>query len=82
MISGVQMKCLRIFTINSALCSRRFQVDPSFNLQEFSRVLVQYYEELGGGVFRLIVTFLRCVKLSSMPSSENSRPMPLCFTPP
>ena len=34
------------------------------------------------GVFRLMVTFLRCVKLSSMPSSENSRPMPLCLTPP
>ena len=28
---------------------------------------------------RFTVTFLRCVKLSSMPSSENSRPMPLCL---
>ena len=28
---------------------------------------------------RLTVTLLRCVKLSSMPSSENSRPMPLCL---
>src|SRR5215469_14623906 len=32
-----------------------------------------------GGVFKLTVTFLRWVKLSSMPSSENSRPMPLCL---
>ena len=31
------------------------------------------------GVFRFTVTFFRCVKLSSMPSSENSRPMPLCL---
>ena len=28
---------------------------------------------------RFTVTFLRWVKLSSMPSSENSRPMPLCL---
>src|SRR6516225_3046031 len=29
------------------------------------------------GVLRFAATFLRCVKLSSIPSSENSRPMPL-----
>ena len=31
------------------------------------------------GHCRLTVTDLRCVKLSSMPSSEYSRPMPLCL---
>jgi len=31
---------------------------------------------------RLTVTLLRCVKLSSMPSRENSRPIPLCLNPP
>ncbi len=36
----------------------------------------------GRGVFRLTVTFFRCVKLSSMPSRENSRPIPLCLYPP
>jgi hypothetical protein len=34
------------------------------------------------GVLMFTVTFFFCVKLSSMPSSENSRPMPLCLTPP
>jgi hypothetical protein len=34
------------------------------------------------GTFRLTVTFFRWVKLSSIPSSENSRPMPLCLYPP
>ena len=29
--------------------------------------------------FRFTVTLLRWVKLSSMPSSENSRPRPLCL---
>ena len=28
------------------------------------------------------VTHLRCVKLSSIPSSEYSRPIPLCLKPP
>jgi len=31
---------------------------------------------------RLTVTLLRCVKLSSMPSREYSRPIPLCLKPP
>ena len=34
------------------------------------------------GTFRLTVTFFRWVKLSSIPSNENSRPMPLCLYPP
>lgn len=36
----------------------------------------------GAGKPRFTVTLFFWVKLSSMPSSENSRPMPLCFTPP
>lgn len=39
-------------------------------------------QDPAGGMPRLTVTLLRLVKLSSMPSSEHSRPMPLCFTPP
>jgi hypothetical protein len=31
---------------------------------------------------KFTVTFFRWVKLSSMPSRENSRPMPDCLTPP
>jgi hypothetical protein len=34
------------------------------------------------GVIKFTVTFFLTVKLSSMPSNENSRPMPLCLTPP
>ena len=36
----------------------------------------------GAGTARLTVTLFFWVKLSSMPSRENSRPMPLCLTPP
>ena len=36
----------------------------------------------GGASPRFTVTLFFCVKLSSMPSSENSRPIPLCLTPP
>ena len=36
----------------------------------------------GGGTARLTFTVLVSVKLSNMPSSDISRPMPLCFTPP
>ncbi len=36
----------------------------------------------GGASPRFTVTLFFCVKLSSMPSRENSRPIPLCFTPP
>ena len=35
-----------------------------------------------GGVSTFTVTCLRQVKLSSIPSSENSRPIPLCLYPP
>lgn len=35
-----------------------------------------------GGAAILTVTLLRSVKLSSIPFSENSRPIPLCFRPP
>ena len=31
------------------------------------------------GAVKLTVTFLRWVKLSSIPSNENSRPIPLCL---
>lgn len=37
---------------------------------------------LRGQCCRLIVTLFRWVKLSSIPSSENSRPIPLCLNPP
>ena len=36
----------------------------------------------GAGTARLTVTLFFWVKLSSMPSRENSRPIPLCLTPP
>ena len=36
----------------------------------------------GAGIPRFTVTLFFWVKLSSMPSSENSRPIPLCLTPP
>ena len=41
-----------------------------------------YVDVQGAGRPRFTVTLFFCVKLSSMPSSENSRPMPLCLTPP
>ena len=36
----------------------------------------------GTGRPRFTVTLFFCVKLSSIPSRENSRPIPLCLTPP